>query len=155
MSVLASKRSESKAQFVMVAYDIYDETIRFLTRVSARYARLVAQPIAELAGSLLDNCESANAIYPQGKYFAMKMEERTRFLILARANLRALDVRLLACYRQMNKNPAGSFTDTLDRKDGAGAVARLDHMADKLGQLIAREEALIDGVIRSDSSRTG
>lgn len=68
MSVLASKRSESKAQFVTVAYEIYDETIRFLTRVSAGYARLVAQPIAELAGSLMDNCESANSIYPQGRH---------------------------------------------------------------------------------------
>lgn len=63
MSVLASKRSESKAQFVMIAYDIY--------------------------------------------------------------------------------------------KDGAGAVARLDRMADKLGELIAKEEMLLNGVIRSDASRTG
>lgn len=155
MSVLLSKRSESKAQFVTNAYDIYDETMRFLTRVSARYARLVAAPIAALAGSLLDNCESANSIYPYGKDFDIKMTERTRYLINARANLRALDVRLLACYRQMNKNPAGSFTDTLDRKDGAGAVARLDHMADRLGTLIEKEERLLDGIIKSDSSRTG
>ena len=138
MSGLASKRRESKAHFVTVAYEIYDETIRFLTRVSARYARLVAQPIAELAGSLMDNCESANSIYPQGRHFAMKMEERTKFLILARAN----------------QNPAGSFTDTLDKKDGAGAVARLDRMADRLGELIAKEEMLLNGVIRSDASRT-
>lgn len=154
MSVLASKRSESKAMFVTTAYDIYDETIRFLTRVSARYARLVAEPIAELAGSLMDNCEQANSIYPAGRYFEMKMEERTRYLINARANLRALDVRLLACYRQMNKNPSGSFTDTLDKKDSAGAIARLDRMADKLGDLISKEEALLDGVIRSDSNRS-
>lgn len=155
MSVLLSKRSESKAQFVTNAYDIYDETMRFLTRVSARYARLVAAPIAALAGSLLDNCESANSIYPYGKDFDMKMTERTRYLINARANLRALDVRLLACYRQMNKNPAGSFTDTLDRKDGAGAVARLDHMSDNLGNLIQKEERLLEGIIKSDSSRVG
>lgn len=154
MSVLASKRSESKAQFVTVAYEIYDETIRFLTRVSARYARLVAEPIANLAGDLMDCCEQANSIYPAGRYFNMKMEERTKYLITARARLRALDVRLLACYRQMNKNPQGSFTDTVPKHDGDTAVIRLDRMADKLGELIAKEDALITGVIQSDSRRT-
>ena len=49
MSVLKSKRSTSKAEFVNMASQIYDETIDFLTRLSARYSRLMAEAIASLA----------------------------------------------------------------------------------------------------------
>lgn len=152
MSVLLSKRSESKAQYVTMAYEIYDETIKFLTRLSSRYSRLVAPQTANLAGDLIDNCEQANSIYPAGRHFDMKMEERTRYLITAKARLRALDVRLLACYRQLMKNPKGAF-DKSEKVDAAGAIARIEHMADTLGNLIAKEEGIIQGIIDSDSRR--
>ena len=42
MSVLAQKRTVSKAEFVNTANQIYIETLNFLTRLSARYSRLVA-----------------------------------------------------------------------------------------------------------------
>ena len=48
MSVLKSKRTESKAEYVNVANAIYIETINFLTRISARYSRLIAEPVAKL-----------------------------------------------------------------------------------------------------------
>ena len=64
MSVLKSKRTVSKAEFVNTANSIYVETINFLTRLSARYARLVAEPTAALAGEVLDHAEKANSIYP-------------------------------------------------------------------------------------------
>ena len=48
MSVLKSKRTESKAEYVNVANAIYIETINFLTRISARYSRLIAEPVATL-----------------------------------------------------------------------------------------------------------
>ena len=106
MSVLASKRCESKAQFVTVAYEIYDETIRFLTRVSARYARLVAQPIAELAGSLMDNCESANSIYPQGRHLAIKKQERTKIQNLTQPKLQTITMRIIRMgWRPDSVNP--------------------------------------------------
>ena len=43
MSVLKSKRLVSKAEFVNVANQIFDETIAFLTHLSARYSRLIAE----------------------------------------------------------------------------------------------------------------
>ena len=46
MSVLAQKRTVSKAEFVNTANQIYIETLNFLTRLSARYSRLVAEPVA-------------------------------------------------------------------------------------------------------------
>ena len=64
MSVLKSKRTESKAEYVNVANAIYIETINFLTRISARYSRLIAEPVAKLAGEVIDHAEKANSIYP-------------------------------------------------------------------------------------------
>ena len=59
MSVLKSKRTESKAEYVNVANAIYIETINFLTRISARYSRLIAEPVAKLAGEVIDHAEKA------------------------------------------------------------------------------------------------
>ena len=42
MSVLKAHRSESKAEFVNTANQIYIQTINFLSRISARYSRLIA-----------------------------------------------------------------------------------------------------------------
>lgn len=55
MSVLKSKRTESKAEYVNVANAIYIETINFLTRISARYSRLIAEPVAKLAGEVIQS----------------------------------------------------------------------------------------------------
>ena len=55
MSVLKKKRSLSKAEFINVAHEIHIETIDFLTKLSARYSRLIAEPIAKLAGEVQDN----------------------------------------------------------------------------------------------------
>ena len=62
MSVLKMKRTVSRAEFVNKASEIYDETIAFLTRISARWSRLVAEPIANLAGEVEDFSVKANSI---------------------------------------------------------------------------------------------
>ena len=46
MSVLQMKRTTSKAEFVNTANQIYVETINFLTRISARYSRLLRLEIS-------------------------------------------------------------------------------------------------------------
>ena len=55
MSVLKEKRTQSAAEYVNVANQIYVETVSFLTRLSARYSRMVAEPVAKLAGEVIDN----------------------------------------------------------------------------------------------------
>lgn len=151
MSVLSKNRTVSRAEFVNKANEIYVETIRFLTRVSSRYARLLAQPIADLAGEVVDNCEKANSIFPRGD---MKKEMREKYLIEARASLHALDVRMSHLYQIMMWNPQGCFEDTnIKTKNSTDAVRRLDKMAEKLGCLIDDEDKLIQGVIASDKTR--
>ena len=85
MSVLKSKRTESKAEFVNTANQIYVETLNFLTRLSARYSRLVAEQVAKLAGEIVDYAEKANSIYPSDP---QRVELRKAHLIEARASLK-------------------------------------------------------------------
>lgn len=59
MSVLKARRTTSKAEYVNTANQIYVETLNFLTRMSARYSRLLAEPVAKLAGEVVDHAEKA------------------------------------------------------------------------------------------------
>lgn len=151
MSVLSKNRTLSKAEYVNKANEIYVETIRFLTRLSSRYARLLAEPVATLAGEVIDECEKANSIFPKGD---VKKELRLRHLTEAIASLHALDVRLAHIYQIMMWNPQGCFESTnVKTKDNTDAVRRLDRMAEKLGCLIDDEDKLIQAVIASDKTR--
>ena len=104
MSVLKSNRSESKAEFINTANEIYTRTITFLTRLSARYSRLLAADVARLASEVVDNAEKANSIFPSD---SVRRELRERHLLEARASLMALDVKLSLCYQIMILNQIG------------------------------------------------
>ena len=108
MSVLKAHRSESKAEFINTANQIYVQTINFLSRLSSRYSRLMATQVANLATEVLDHAEKANNIYPSD---ATRKELRKTHLLEARASLMALDVHLAHCYELMMTNPAGHYMD--------------------------------------------
>uniref|UniRef100_A0AAU8B4X1 Uncharacterized protein n=1 Tax=Dulem virus 34 TaxID=3145752 RepID=A0AAU8B4X1_9CAUD len=151
MSVLKEKRTVSKAEFVNTANEIYVETLAFLSRLSARYARLVAEPTAKLAGEVIDNAEKANKIYPSDD---QRKELRKAHLLEAMASLSALDVRLTHCYLIMSQNPQGCFTDGKGKTIPAEeATKRLDDMSQSLGEKIDREDALLRNVMESDKKR--
>ncbi len=145
MSVLKQKRTTSKAEFVNTAYEIYVETLNFLTRMSARYSRLLAEPVAKLAGEIIDHAEKANSIFPSSD---QRKNLRRAHLLEARASLMALDVRLTHCYLVMNQNPEGCFTTAKGKTVGAAdASEKLDKMAQSLGDLIDQENELLKGQI--------
>lgn len=151
MSVLKSKRSESKAEFINTANEIYTRTIAFLTRLSARYSRLLAADVARLASEVLDHAEKANSIFPSD-------DERRRLreahLLEARASLMALDVHLAHCYSIMQLNPAGCFETSSGKPVKSGdAQKRLDNMSQALGGLIDKENALLTGVLKNDKKK--
>lgn len=151
MSVLKAKRTTSAAEYVNTANQIYIETLAFLTRISARYARLLAEGTAKLAGEVVDNAEKANKIYPSDD---TRKDLRKRHLLEALASLSALDVRLTHCYLVMAQNPQGCFTDSKGKTvPNAEAINRLDNMAQSLGELIDREETLLRNVMESDRAR--
>ena len=146
MSVLKQKRSVSKAEFVNTSNQTYVETLNFLTRMSARYSRLLAEPVAKLAGEVLDNAEKANSIFPSD---VQRVELRMKHLLEARASLMALDVRLTHCYLVMNQNPEGCFTTAKGAQVKArDAEEKLDRMAQSLGEMIDQENELLKGQIK-------
>lgn len=151
MSVLKMKRTVSRAEFVNKASEIYDETIAFLTRISARWSRLVAEPIANLAGEVEDFSVKANSIFPSDD---QRIQLRLENLHRARAALMALDMRLSKCYRQMIKNPEGCFTTSKGKLVSASeAEEKLERMAQSLGELIDAENELLKGQIKSTSAK--
>lgn len=151
MSVLQMKRTTSKAEFVNTANQIYVETINFLTRISARYSRLLAEPVAKLAGEVIDHAEKANSIFPSDD---QRRELRKAHLIEARASLMAFDVRLTHCYLVMNQNPEGCFTTAKGKAvDAKEATVKLDKMAQSLGELIDRENELLKGAAKSTAQQ--
>ena len=151
MSVLKYKRTDSKAEYVNTANQIYMETIAFLTRLSSRYARLLAEPVAKLAGEVMDNCEEANKIFPSDE---QRKSLRKGHLLEAQASLSALDVRLTHCYLILSQNPEGCFTTAQGRTlKAAEASEKLDKMAQSLGELIDAEQGLIRTVMDSDRKR--
>lgn len=147
MSVLSQKRMTSKAEFINTAAKIYTETVNFLTRLSARYSRLLAEPVAKLAGEVLDFSEKANSIFPSDP---QRIALRRTHLLEARASLMALDVRLTHCYLIMMENPEGCFTTSKGKAVGPkDAAEKLDKMAQSLGELIDRENELLKGAVKA------
>ena len=151
MSVLKAHRSESKAEFVNTANEIYVQTIGFLSRLSSRYSRLVADDVARLASEVLDNCEKANSIFPSD---STRRELREKHLLEARASLMALDVHLSHCYGIMMTNPSGCFTTGSGNSvPSSDAKKKLDKMAQDLGELIDKENGLLTGVLKNDKDK--
>ena len=151
MSVLKQKRTTSKAEFINTVNQIYVETINFLTRLSARYSRLVAEPIAKLAGEIIDHAEKGNSIFPSDP---QRIELRKAHLLEARASLMALDVRLTHVYLILNQNPEGAFTNSKGNPvKGQDATEKLDKMAQSLGELIDKENELLKGAIKNVSGK--
>ena len=147
MSVLKQKRTTSKAEFINTANQIYVETLNFLTRLSARYSRMLQEPVAKLSGEVLDHAEKANSIFPSDP---QRISIRKAHLLEARASLMALDVRLTLCYDVMSQNPEGAFTTSKGKSVSASdATVKLDKMAQSLGDLIDRENELLKGAVKA------
>ena len=151
MSVLKAHRSESKAEFVNVANNIYVQTINFLSRLSSRYSRLIAADTAHLASEVVAHSEKANSIYPSDE---LRKELRKQHLLEARAALMALDVALAHCYELLMTNPEGCFTTASgNNTKSTDAKRKLDRMAQSLGELIDTENGLLTNVLKSDKKR--
>ena len=157
MSVLKQKRTTSKAEFINTANQIYVETLNFLTRLSARYSRLIAEPVAKLAGEIIDHAEKANSIFPSDN---QRIEMRKAHLLEARASLMALDVRLTHVYLILNQNPEGAFTTSKGNPvKSQDAMEKLDisflcfHMTQNLGELIDKENELLKGAIKNVTAK--
>ena len=151
MSVLKSKRGESKAQYVDTARRIKVEVRNFLSRLSARYARLDAVYIMALAREVADCTEKANSTTPVDE---MRYNYRKENLLRARGALAALDANMLDVYETLMMNPAGAFSKRNGNDVKAvDAERRLSNMADRLGTMIDDETRLLNAVMKSDKEQ--
>lgn len=151
MSVLKNKRKECKAEYVNETYKAYVQTVEFVSKMSARYSRLIGSDIIHTAYEAMRCAESANSIFPGTE---SQMHMREEYLVNARAYLKSLDVALSVCYDILMKNPQGAFT-TSSGKDvqARDAVRKLDNMAQSLGESIDNGIRMISGVIKSDKDK--
>ena len=112
LSVLKCKRTDSKAEYVNIANQIYMETIVFFNAI--------VQPVRQTAGGA--GGKTGRGSYGQlreGKQNFPSDEQRKSLrkghLLEAQASLSALDVRLTHCYIIMWQNPEGCFTTASGR----------------------------------------
>lgn len=151
MSVLVRNRNQSKIQYTATANFIFDYTLQFMSRLSARYGRLLNGIVMKAAAEMLHDVEMANGIYPNTEE---ALARRKQLLIEANAALGYLDVLLGKCYDVMMKNPQGCFmTPSKKAVPAERAVKRLDSLAQHLGEAIDAEHKLIRGVLRSDAAK--
>lgn len=144
MSVLKSRRGQSKAEFVNTANAIYTETLWFLSRLSSRFSRLLAADTIHAAHEIVANAEAANSMMVVDK---LRYEERTRYLLRARAAVGALDIQMAHIYQILMMNPKGAFSNEIS---GKRAIEKLDKMAESLGCMIDEETKLLTGVMKYD-----
>lgn len=143
MSVLKKHRHESKTLFLQKAYDIQNEVMNFLTRLSARNQRLLAPEVMRLSSGLVSYASAADDAVPTDD---VRKNAREENLVHARGFLSALDIQLSICYSNMIKNPQGCFS-----KEGVSASEaseRLDKMAQTIGTLIDEERSLLTGALK-------
>lgn len=151
MSVLKSKRTESAAEYVNIADEIYKYTLAFMAKLSNRYQRLLATDTMHLASEVLDNAEKANNIKITDK---ISYELRKTHLLEARSAVMAFDVHMAYVWRAMTKNPQGCFTNTKgETKKPDDAIKILDNMADELGCYIDEFKNKVTALLNSDTKR--
>ncbi len=151
MSVLKTKRRESKAEFVNNAIGIYTEALTFVAKLSNRYQRFVGNDVMNLASQVLSETNKAQGIYPHDE---ITRNARMAHLIEARAALYALDVHMAYVWEAMMTNPEGCFTTTNGRtKTNKEAKDILNRMADSLGDRIDCEFALLANVMKADNMK--
>ena len=152
MSVLKCRRGVSATEYVYTAYKIYKEVLDFVTRLSARYERILAPDAVRLASEVVDNAEKAHSVFPND---SVRKELRERYLLNARASVLALDVHMAIIYETCMMNPQGCFTRPNGKTlTSSEAIRKLDNMSISLGEKIDSEETLLTGVLESDKKRS-
>jgi len=156
MSVPYYKRHESKAEYVNAAYMLNNHVLELISRLSARYSRLLADDIKSLSVAVISECEQANSIVPSTKSVAFKQDmlQRRTHLLEARGKLLSLDVQLGICFEVLVNNPQGCFSNSHgDSLSADDAIKKLDKLSTDCGLAYEKLLNLLNGVIRSDMEK--
>lgn len=138
-------------EYVTNGYAVEKYSIDFTKRLSTKNARIYQKPVTRLAMLQSDLAYIANEIYPTNR---AEYQVRRALLSVSTAVLHALDKRMADVYENLMVNPSDAF----NRQNGkpipqAEAVRILDKLADDLGNMIDKQDALLKGVRDSDKER--
>lgn len=151
MSVPRFKRRPSGLDYVDNAFELQKEIMTLASKLSARWARIYQQPVDKLACLQADLVNMAYSINP---VTAEDFITRRWLLKMSKANLQALERRLMDMIRILYMNPAKCFS----RKNGKNyttseATKMLDNKLEDLGVQFARQYDLLKGVMDSDKKK--
>ena len=151
MSVLKSKRTTSKMEYVTNGYNIEKCSLDFTKRLSTKNARIFQEPVKRLAMLQADTAYISNEIFPTNL-----AEYQLRRILhgVSMATLHALDKRMADVYEILMVDPSSAF----NRQNGKPipkdeAIRILDKLAEELGVMIDTQDTLLKGIRDSDKIR--
>lgn len=151
MSVPRFKRRPSGLDYVDNAFELQKEIMTLASKLSARWARIYQQPVDKLACLQADLINMAYSINPQTpEDFII----RRWLLKMSKANLQALERRLMDMIRILYMNPSKCFSRKNSKNyTTAEATRMLDNKLEDLGVKFSRQYDLLKGVMESDKKK--
>ena len=137
-NVLARFRGISEMEFYKVADDLRTELSTFLMNdknVPKKWRAVISYPIIDLVQLMFDCMTDANSIYP---YTPELVEERKR---LQQMRIRCCD----KIFERLQHAMRVVWWDRLHRDETSPERRRLEYHLDKIGDMLEREEKLLNG----------
>lgn len=142
MSVYASKRNESKAEFIRVAQELATYTLEQTKKFPKSYRFCLTNDIVRLALEIHENVLRANSIYIYKNMSESEFNIREEYFIKARSAIFALSSMLTITFSLVLKG--NNFLG--DKKKTSGIFK-------EWARLLNFEAALVKGIIESDKKR--
>lgn len=142
MSVYASQRSESKAEFIRVAQELATYTLEQVKKFPKSWKRDIVDRILNSALDIHEYVTEANSYYIYQNMLHEDFIEREKLLAKARAKIFSMSSLLTIL-----------FSFVLKGNNFLGDKKKTSNMFKEWARLLNYESALIKGIIESDKKR--
>lgn len=142
MSVYASKRSESKAEFIHVAQELATYTLEQVKKFPKSYRFNLTNDIVRLAMEIHEDVLRANSIYLHSNMLEVEYNLREEYFAKARSAIFALSSLLTI-----------TFSLVLKGNNFLGDKKKTSNIFKEWARLLNFEAALVKGIIESDKKR--
>lgn len=142
MSVYASKRSESKAEFIRVAQELATYTLEQVKKFPKSYRFCLTNDIVRLAMEIHEDVLRGNSIYLHSNMLESEFNLREEYFTKARSAIFALSSLLTV-----------TFSLVLKGNNFLGDKKRTSNIFKEWARLLNFEAALVKGIIESDKKR--
>lgn len=142
LSVPASERMLSSAQFVYNAFDLYKLALNVCLSMPKRYTYMIAQPLLDKARKLCDMCVRGNTIFPV--VYEQDFMIRRRYLLEAQGIAYSISTDINALLYIKHSIKSG---------ENSPLVSVRDSMLDSFLKIINKEIETLAKIIKSDEKR--